>query len=81
MREWLPGLNARQKWFLEQRDVQIGDVMLIISPDTSRGIWPLGRVIEVYPGKDRHVRIVKIQVGDGTLIRPVTKLCPLELEV
>ena len=55
--------------------------MLIISPDTSRGNWPLGRVIEVYPGKDGHVRIVKIQVGDGTLIRPVTKLCPLELEV
>ena len=81
MREWLPGLNARQKWFQTQRDVQICDVMLVISPDTSRGNWPLGGVIEVYPGKDGHVRVVKIQVGDGTLIRPVTKLCPLELEV
>ena len=81
MREWLPGLNARQKWPQAQRDVQIGDVMLIVSSDTSRRNWPLGRVIEVYPGKDGHVRVVKIQVGDGTLIRPVTKLCPLELEV
>ena len=36
MREWLPGLNARQKWFQTQRDAQIGDVMLVISPDTSR---------------------------------------------
>ena len=80
MREWLPGLNARQKWFQAQRDVQIGDVMLVISPDTSRGNWPLGRVLEVYPGQDGHVRAVKIQVGEGTLIRPVNKLCPLELE-
>ena len=81
MREWLPVLNARQKWFQTQRDVQIGDVMLVISPDTSRGNWPLGRVLEVYPAQDGHVRVVKIQVGEGTLIRPVNKLCPLELEL
>ena len=55
--------------------------MLVISPDISRGNWPLGRVLEIHPGQDGHVRIVKIQVGEGTLIRPVTKLCPLELEV
>ena len=55
--------------------------MLVISPDTSRGNWPLGRVLEIYPGQDGHVRVVKIQVGEGTLIRPVKKLCPLELEV
>ena len=71
MREWLQGLNSRQKWFQAHCDVQIGDVMLIISPDTSRRNWPLGWVIEVYPGKDGHVSVVKIQVGDGTLIRPV----------
>lgn len=81
MREWLPGLNARQKWFQTHRDVKVGDVMLVISPDTSRGSWSLGRVLEVYPGQDGHVRVVKLQVGQGTLIRPVTKLCPLELEL
>ena len=37
LREWLPGLNARRKWFQTHRDVQVGDVMLVISPDTSRG--------------------------------------------
>ena len=81
MLEWLPGLNTRQKWFQTQRNVEIGDVMLVISPDISRGNWPLGRVLEVYPGQDGHVRVVKIQVGEGTLIRPVNKLCPLELEL
>lgn len=81
MREWLPELNARKKWYRTHRDVQVGDVMLVVSPDTSRGNWPLGRVLEVYPGKDGHVRVAKIQVGEGTLIRPVTKLCPLELEL
>ena len=80
LQEWLPGLNARRKWYHEDRDVRVGDVMLVVSPDTSRGKWPLVRVIEVYPGNDGHVRVAKIQVGEGTLMRPVTKLCPLELE-
>ena len=57
--QWLPRLNARQKWYQAQRDVQIGDVMLVISPDTSRGNWTLGRVLEIYPGQDGHMRVVK----------------------
>ena len=81
LREWVPTLNARKKWYQTHRDVRKGDVMLVVSPDTPRGKWPLGRVLDVYPGKDGHVRVAKIQVGNGTLTRPVTKLCPLELEL
>ena len=81
LREWLPGLSIRRKWHREQRDVHVGEVVLVISPDTPRGNWPLGRVLEVYPGDDGRVRVVKVQVGEGTLTRPVTKLCPLEGEL
>ena len=54
--------------------------MLLVSSDTHRAHWPLGRVIEVYPGKDGQVRSVKLQVGDKQLVRPVIRLCPLELD-
>ena len=81
LREWLPGLSIRKKWHRERRDVHVGEVVLVISPDTPRGNWPLGRVLEVYPGDDGRVRVVKVQVGEGTLTRPVTKLCPLEGEL
>ena len=81
LREWLPGLSARKKWHRERQDVQVGEVVLLISPDTPRGKWPLGRVLEVYPGDDGRVRVVKVQVGQGTLIRSVTKLCSLEGEM
>lgn len=53
----------------------------MISPDTSRGNWPLGRVLEIYPGQDGGVRVAKVQVCQGTLVRSVTKLCLLENEV
>lgn len=81
LREWLPGLSARKKWNKERRDIKVGEVVLVISPDTSRGNWPLGRVLEVYPGQDGRVRVTKIQVGQGTLVRSVMKLCPLEYEL
>ena len=32
---------------------------MIISTDSPRSHWPLGKVIEVYPGRDGHVRSVK----------------------
>ena len=80
LQEWLPGLNARQKWRQEQRDVKVGDVVLVISPDTPRGKWPLGRILEIYPGKDGHIRVVKIQVGKSVLTRPISKICLLECD-
>jgi len=54
-------------------------VVLIVSPDTPRGQWPLGRVIEVHPGEDGRVRVAKIQVGRNVITRSVSKLCPLEV--
>ena len=49
-------------------------------PNTPCGHWPLGRIVEVYQGKDGHVRVAKVQVGKSQLTRPISKLCPLELQ-
>ena len=51
----LPTLNRSTKWRKEQKDIQVNDVVLVTAPDMPRRHWPLGRVQEVYPGKDRHV--------------------------
>ncbi|XP_074645828.1 uncharacterized protein LOC141902087 [Tubulanus polymorphus] len=59
MREWLPQLNSRKKWTDTKRDFKVGDVVLAISSDTPGGKWPLGRVLEIFPGKDVHVRVVQ----------------------
>ena len=50
-----------------------------MSPKTPRAHWPLGRIVEIYPGKDGHVRVTNVQVGREELFRPITKLCQLEL--
>ena len=80
MREWLPMINIGSKWWEKRPDLKAGDVVLAISADQPRGHWPLGRVLEVFPGKDGHVRVANVQIGRDSIIRPITKLVPLEVK-
>ncbi|XP_065941558.1 uncharacterized protein [Magallana gigas] len=78
MREWLPGLNVRKKWNRTRKDISEGDIVLIIEPNLPRGHWQLGRILEIHTGKDGHVRVARVKVGQKSMTRPITKLCPLE---
>jgi hypothetical protein len=78
LREWLPGLNARKKWRRECGDIHEGDVVLVVDPNLPRGHWQLGRVLEIHSGKDRHVHVARVKIGQNSLTRPITKLCLLE---
>ena len=77
MIEWLPSLQGRRKWMDNQENLKVGDIVLVVSPDTPRGSWPLGRVTQTFPGKDDKVRVVEVKVKDKLLRRPITKLCPI----
>ncbi|XP_065190767.1 uncharacterized protein LOC135821699 [Sycon ciliatum] len=77
MKEWVPGLNRRAKWSAEERNIAVGDIVLVITADTPRGKWPLGRVTEVMPGQDGTVRVARVLVGGKTVTRPVVRLCPV----
>ena len=78
LKEWLPGLNPTTKWHKEKRNLKVGDIVIVISPDSPRAYWPLAKVIQVFPGKDGKVRVAQIQMGQKSLKRPVNKLCLLE---
>jgi hypothetical protein len=43
-KEYLPGLQPREKWFKEQRNVQEGDLVLLAEDNLKRNQWPMGRV-------------------------------------
>eukprot|EP00117_Sycon_ciliatum_P011863 scpid57960/ scgid13154/ len=76
MAEVLPLINPRSKWRREQPDLAVDDVVLVVDPGTPRGQWRLGRVQESYPGKDGHVRVVKVKIGDTSLVRPIGSTVP-----
>jgi hypothetical protein len=78
MKEWIPSLSHRKKWFTAQRNLDVGDLVLLIETDTPRGQWSLGRIIKAYKGTDDKVRTVDLEIRGRRLKRSVHKLCPLE---
>ena len=40
--------------------------------------WVLGRISDMFPGKDNHVRVAEVKIGDQEYIRPISKLFPFE---
>ena len=77
-REYLPSLQGRQKWLYPKKNLAQGDIVLMVDENSPRNLWPLARVLEVYPSKDGMVRTVKIRTRGGILVRPIDKLCLLE---
>ena len=73
-KEYLTTLQERQKWTGKQRNIQVGDVVLLKNDNQPRNLWPMGRVIQTHADKENLVRSVKLKTQHGELTRPVTKL-------
>ncbi|GFU10810.1 bel12-ag transposon polyprotein [Nephila pilipes] len=57
--------------------INVGDIVLIGTDDKKR---LLGRVLELFPGKDGIIRLVKLRTEKGNVLRPIQRLYPLELK-
>ena len=79
MKEYLSTLNTCNKWVEQKRNVASGDVVLLVDTSNPKGHWPLGQIREVFPGPDGQVRLVRVRTAGQDYVRPITKLCPLEL--
>ena len=61
----------------ENKNLRLGDVVLIVDENSARGDWPLGRVIELCPNKHGLLRSVKVKTKGGCFHKPINKLCPI----
>ncbi|KAK2557870.1 hypothetical protein P5673_019847 [Acropora cervicornis] len=79
MKEYLPGLQERQRWSRPMRNFQVGDVVLLADEKTPRGLWPLARILDVKRNKkDGLVRSVTLKTKSTVLERPIDKIVLLE---
>ena len=81
LKEYLPLLQQRQKWLVESRNFQVGDVVLVIGEKSYRGQWPKALIEEVHKDKDGFVRSVRLRTSSQSLVRDIRKLCLLEEHV
>ena len=77
-REYLPLLKTRQKWNGSQRNLAVGDVVLIVDDTCCRSMCPIARVMEVMPGQHGGVWQVKVKTRTSELERPINKCVLLE---
>lgn len=73
--EYIHTLIQRQKWDKVAPNLLIGQLVLLVDKTRPPTSWALGRIIEVFPGSDTVVRVVKVKTPHGTFVRPVNKLC------
>ena len=76
--EYLPYLTERKKWQTNQRNFEVGDLVVVADKSVKRSHWPLGRIVRVIKGSDDVVRVVEVKTSQGTYTRPAAHLCLLE---
>ena len=79
-KSYIVNLPPVVKGFKEKCNIEKGSVVLIKEDNIPRFRWPLGVVLETFPGKDGYVRTVKVKTANSTLIRPIQRLHDLEIK-
>lgn len=72
IKNYLPTLQPCQKWMSDTSNLTPGTVVMIIDHQLPRALWPVGKVVTIYPGSDGRVRSAEIEVKNKHYHRPVS---------
>lgn len=75
--DYINSLQQRSKWTKKGINIKLNDIVLLQISNMGPQSWPLGRVMQLFPGKDEQVRVVRVKTKNGELVRPVSKLVVL----
>ncbi|GFR27261.1 DUF5641 domain-containing protein [Trichonephila clavata] len=62
------------------REPRVGEMVLIGDDNKKRLSWPIAKIIELIPSRDGEIRTVRLKTQHGTVIRPVQRIFPLEVQ-
>jgi hypothetical protein len=79
IREYLPDLTKRTKWYVDQKPVEEGDVVIIVDEDAPRNVWEKGIVTALHAGPDGKVRTATVRTASRVRRRPVAKLAVMDV--
>ena len=75
--DYFASLRKYAKWHTPSRNFQVGDLILLKEDGIVPSKWPLGRIVSVYPGDDKLVRVVTVKTSSGGYRRPTAKIALL----
>jgi hypothetical protein len=79
IRDYLPTISTRAKWYQEGQSVKRGTLVLVVDNNSERNLWRRAIVDEVHPGPDGRIRTATVRTAQGTHLRPVAKLAIIKL--
>ncbi|XP_017480342.1 PREDICTED: uncharacterized protein LOC108369689 [Rhagoletis zephyria] len=71
--EYLRELHKRYKWKYPQRNIEVGDLVVIRNENLPPNEWKLGRIEKAYFSSDNKTRVVEIRTAQGITTRPSQK--------
>lgn len=76
--EYLSTLQKKSKWVDKQRNLKVGEIVLIKEPSTVPGDWKMGKICNIYPDPAGIIRKVDVITASGTQnLHAVNQLVPL----
>ncbi|UYV73224.1 hypothetical protein LAZ67_10002223 [Cordylochernes scorpioides] len=63
----------------KQRQLKVGDIVLVEVENRKQINWPMGKITRVFPGTDNVRRLVEVKTKFGFMKRAVQRLFPLEV--
>ena len=80
-KEYVTSLRDYQQIYKQKHSATISkdDIVIIYEDKQPRHMWKLGRVLEVFPGRDGRIRGAEVLVGKSRAVikRPVNRLYPI----
>ena len=76
-KEYLQQLQCLHKWKQSKRNINVGDIVLILEDSPFITRWPMARVTNTYPGQDGKVRVVQVRTATSSFKRTISKLALL----
>lgn len=73
-REFIVTLQSRTKWTKEQRNANVGDIVLLLDESKQRSEWNMGKIIVAEKDSTSLVRSVIVKTQNGEYRRPVSKI-------
>ena len=74
LKEYIPELNKRTKWQRSNDELDESDIVWVVRDFTTRGIWPLGKIVKAHRVSDGIARSFDIQTSTGMVQRPAVTL-------
>lgn len=75
--EYLNQLQVRNKWYKNEPEVEIDDMVMVKDENLPVTKWTLGRVVQKHPGNDGKTRVVSVKTSKNVLKRTITKIAPM----